>query len=122
MSGIAGHITALLYVSESYCFGHQHSCVGQTVILKFLSVGQNVRCFSLRRTILRMGRTMSVTYRYSTVEMFRTSEVRCEVQKFVMKFTNQFVKLAFDWLLSNQSETLFTNQLVKFHCEFLSER
>ena len=34
-------------------------------------------------------------------EMFRTSEVRREVQKFIMKFTNQFVKLAFDWLISN---------------------
>ncbi len=32
--------------------------------------------------------------------MFRISEVGCEVQKFVMKFTNQFVKLAFDWLHS----------------------
>ncbi len=47
--------------------------------------------------------------------MFQTSEVRCEVQKLTMKFTNQFVKLAFDWLLYNvysQSQSLFTNLLV----------
>ncbi len=42
--------------------------------------------------------------------LFRTSDVRCEVQKFIIKFTNQFVKLVFD--RSSQSETLFTNLLV----------
>jgi hypothetical protein len=35
--------------------------------------------------------------------MFRTSlrssQVRCEVQKFIVRFTNQFVNYAFDWLL-----------------------
>ena len=49
--------------------------------------------------------TLFVHFNSLFTEMFRTSlwtwEVRCEVQKFIMKFTNQFVKLAFDWLLSN---------------------
>jgi hypothetical protein len=30
-------------------------------------------------------------------------QVRCEVQKFIMRFTNQFVNYAFDWLLLLQS-------------------
>ncbi len=32
---------------------------------------------------------------------FRTAEVRCKVQKFMMKHASQFVKLTFDWLLFN---------------------
>ncbi len=49
-------------------------------------------------------------------------EVRCEAQKFVMKFTNQFVKLAFDWLLSNvQPITNFVYKPVcQFHCKFFN--
>jgi hypothetical protein len=47
-------------------------------------------------------------------KMFRTSQIRCKVQKLIMKFTNQFVNWAFDWLVwfSSQSEALFTNLLV----------
>ncbi len=44
---------------------------------------------------------ITVDFNSLFTEMFQTSEVRCEVQKFIMKFTNQFVKLAFDWLLYN---------------------
>ena len=44
---------------------------------------------------------ITVDFNSLLTEMFRTLEVRCEVQKFKMKFTNQFVMLSFDWLLSN---------------------
>ena len=49
--------------------------------------------------------SISTNFSWSLIDMFRTSlqtsEVRCEVQKFIMKFTNHCVKLAFDWLLFN---------------------
>jgi hypothetical protein len=40
------------------------------------------------------SKTVTVDFNSLFTEMFRTSEVRCEVQKFIMKFTNRFVKLA----------------------------
>jgi hypothetical protein len=45
---------------------------------------------------------------------FRTSQIRCKDQKFIMKFTNRFVNWAFDWLVwfNSQSEALFTNLFV----------
>ena len=57
--------------------------------------------------------------------MFRTSlrssQDCCEVQKFIMRFTNQFVSYAFDWLLLLHGPirgTLFTNWLVNSNMSF----
>ena len=43
----SGPHNSILYINESYRFGHQYSWVGQTVIHKFFSFGQNVPCISL---------------------------------------------------------------------------
>ncbi len=60
-----------------------------------------VECFQSQQHMIKL----TVDFNSPFIEMFRTSfrtsEVRCEVHKFIIKFTNQFVKLAFDWLLSN---------------------
>jgi hypothetical protein len=51
------------------------------------------------------SRSNSITVNFTKLwpQMFRTSlrnsQVRCGVQKFIMRFTNQFVNYAFDWLL-----------------------
>ena len=69
---------------------------------------------------------ITVDFNQLVTEMFRTSfqtlEVHCKVQNFIMKFTNQFAKLAFDWLLSNvQPITNFVYKPVcQFHCKFLN--
>jgi hypothetical protein len=51
---------------------------------------------------------------------FRTSQVRCQVQKFIMKFTNRFVNKVSDWLLNQtrQSNAQFTNPFVNFIMNF----
>ena len=56
-------------------------------------------------------------------QMFRTSlrssQVRCEVQKFIMRFTYQFVNNAFDWLLLLQGP--IRDFVYKLTCEFQYE-
>jgi hypothetical protein len=49
----------------------------------------------------------------------RSSQVRCEVQKFIMRFTNQFVNYAFDWLLLIQGP--IRDFVYKLACEFQYE-
>ena len=53
--------------------------------------------------------------------MFRTSQIRCKVKKFITKFTSRFVNKAPDWLLSqtSQSNAQLTNRFVDFHYELL---
>jgi hypothetical protein len=45
--------------------------------------------------------------------------LRCEVQKFIMRFTNQFVNYAFDWLLLIQGP--IRDFFYKLACEFQYE-
>jgi hypothetical protein len=40
-----------------------------------------------------------LTFHSNVPKSFRTSQIRCQVQKFIMKFTNGFVNWAFDWLV-----------------------
>ena len=51
----------------------------------------------------------------------RSSEVRCEVQKFISKFTSQFVNKGCDWLLNSMKpiKCLVYKRIVKF--EFRNE-
>jgi hypothetical protein len=53
-------------------------------------------------------------------QMFRTSQIRYQVQKFTMKFTNGFVNWAFDWLVwfNSQSVAFCTNLFVNFIMNF----
>ena len=52
--------------------------------------------------------------------MFRTSEVRCEVQKFTMKFTGLYTKFLINGytLKSRQSNANITNWFVNFIMNF----
>ena len=49
----------------------------------------------------------------------KCSELRCEVQKFIMRFTYQFVNNAFDWLLLLQGP--IRDFVYKLICEFQYE-
>jgi hypothetical protein len=62
----------------------------------------------------------TVDFNLLFTQMFRTSQIRCQVQKFIMKFTNRFVNKASDWLLNqtSQSNAQFINLFVNFIMNF----
>jgi hypothetical protein len=51
-------------------------------------------------------------------QMFRTSQIRYQFQKFTMKFTNVFVNWAFDWLVWFNSQWPISGFLYKPVCKF----
>ena len=69
------------------------------------------------------GNSITVNFTKLWPQMFRTSlrnsQVRCGVQKFIMRFTNQFVNYAFDWLLLLQGP--IRDFVYKLACEFQYE-
>ena len=59
-------------------------------------IGIRLECGRLSRVYSRFPKVLP---KYS---QFR-SKVRCEVQKFILKFTSRFVNRAFDWINSDNS-------------------
>ena len=81
----------------------------------------NIKLFFWHKKKIRSDITVDFTKLWS--QKFRTSlrssQVCCEVQKFIMRFTNQFVNHAFDWLLLLHRP--IRDFVYKLACEFQYE-